>query len=194
MHVLMERYRSNMSKKLKMRKTKKQKTSKVKVVSTKKGKFQHPKETVSQKVKRYEEELDKDVQRLKQLEQFRSDQYWIKNPKWVKEVGKLVRSGNKLKAIKTIKDYEECSLKKAKNAVDYYIEHEKWPKIFSHKSEYEMAFKEVMGISHAGALKKWEEDPERYYNHYKEHNIPCISIASCEAICEEYIKILLNPK
>lgn len=115
------------------------------------------------------------------------------SPPWAKEAGKMIRSGERIKAIKHITSEENCSLMKAKKAVDYYVEYGKWQnEKWVHKSHLEKAFIKVMGISIENANKKWKEDPQKYLDWYKENNVVCISERACFSICEEYLNQILK--
>jgi hypothetical protein len=69
---------------------------------------------VKNKIQLHEDLLSEDIKRLKQLEDFKRECMHMEAPHWANEVAKLVRQGQKLQAVKMIKDNESCSLKKAK--------------------------------------------------------------------------------
>tara|TARA_R100001230_G_C5650083_1_gene155334 strand:- start:111 stop:620 length:510 start_codon:yes stop_codon:yes gene_type:complete len=148
---------------------------------------------VKNKIKLHEEELDRDIQRLKQLEDFHHTTKFMNPPHWAKEVSKLVRKQQKLQAIKTIKDHEDCSLQKAKESVEYYIEHGKWDNWkWKTKTHLERAFRNVMGVSVEEANKRWETEKDELFERYKKLGLNVISLDSCFAICEEYINQIIK--
>ena len=156
-------------------------------------KTKHKVVSISEKRAELEKWLNEDIKRIRQIEELKETYTTMAPRDWEEKAAKMIRKGERLKAVKLIKEEEACSLSKAKSATDYYVEYGKWEKgIFSYKNKLERAFQKIMGISLDDANKKWNEDPERYFNHYKEHNIPCISITSCLKICEEYIKLVLK--
>jgi len=148
---------------------------------------------VKNKISQHEEELERDITRLKQLEDFKRECRHMEAPYWANEVAKLVRKQQRLQAVKTIKEYEGCSLKKAKDSVDYYIEHGKWDNWkWKTKNHLDRAFRIVMGISIEEVNKRWETDKEEIFEKYKELDMKVISLDSCLAICEEYINQILK--
>ena len=148
---------------------------------------------VKNKIKLHEDLLEEDIRRLKQLEDFERQCRHMEQPHWANEIAKLVRQGQKLQAVKTIKDYEACSLKKAKDSVDYYIEHGKWDNWkWKTKNHLERAFRSVMGVSTEEVKRRWETEKDELFEKYKELNMTLISLDSCLSICEEYINQILK--
>ena len=148
---------------------------------------------VKNKIQLHEDLLAEDIKRLKQLEDFKRECRSMEAPHWANEVAKLVRQGQKLQAVKMIKDNESCSLKKAKSSVDYYIEHGKWDNWrWKTKNHLDRAFRNVMGVSVEEVKTKWETDKDLIFEKYKELNMTLISLDSCFAICEEYINQIIK--
>ena len=148
---------------------------------------------VKNKISQHEEELERDITRLKQLEDFKRECRGMEAPHWANEVAKLVRKQQRLQAVKTVKDHEACSLKKAKESVDYYIEHGKWDNWkWKTKNHLDRAFRSVMGVSPEQVKRKWETDGDLIFEKYKELNMTLISLDSCFAICEEYINQIIK--
>tara|TARA_B100001287_G_scaffold264746_1_gene256919 strand:+ start:82 stop:591 length:510 start_codon:yes stop_codon:yes gene_type:complete len=148
---------------------------------------------VKNKIKLHEDLLAEDIKRLKQLEDFQRECRHMESPHWANEVAKLVRQGQKLQAVKTIKDYEGCSLKKAKDSVDYYIEHGKWDNWkWKTKNHLDRAFRSVMGVSVEEVKRRWETEKDELFEKYKELDMTLISLDSCFNICEEYINQILK--
>ena len=148
---------------------------------------------VKNKIKLHEDLLAEDIQRLKQLEDFQRECRGMEAPHWAGEAAKLVRQQQRLQAVKTIRDHEGCSLKKAKDSVDYYIEHGKWDNWkWKTKTHLERAFRVVMGVSLEEANRRWETEKDELFEKYKELDMKVISLDSCFNICEEYINQILK--